>query len=697
MPYPTTVALRDRVRRAFDALTMSEQPAPALGESVVDTHPADLRGAAPSRGDFRGTGALRNEIDRIGTEDDVTFWDLLQLKRPLSDGERLAAGRDAVVRRGLALMPEEAISAGWTTKITDERVADPDAVAKTISDYHRRIDTVCKSIEASIAGRQYAHAMVIVIVDDGRPPEEPIDWQNIKTIHGLRVIDRRYYQLGPVAGTKDAATMGTWDHILVTNINGIIPDGLRNPAIFGVDGGPTTTIIDAQPLTRIHRDRLLEFPGPDWLPLIDTARDYLANWWRTNRGMVRGVEEASVSVWSISHWVDKVIGADAAAAIERMRLASRLKSAFSSIVLDKEQEDFKFVQRSLSGLSSMADSPMAAVATAFGYPVMIFWGVDPKGFSTGQPVLDAYEVSKDQWRRRTLEAPLTKLDDMILAAEDGGALMLFGPDGSPDVEAEFVWGDLTPPDETQISQNNQRDATVLLTAVERQVFLAQEVAPKLAAMYGIDLDDEARKTGDADRPDLAVGTAQAALSLTTAIFGEGNIPDASGRALLQQISSRFTPEVSATIIPQGQRALGPSPEAASTPAVDPDTASQIKARKTNALAGAAKAGALDPSVAEPAIRETWGLEQAPEPEPTNAHEDEEIDDDQPPEGDDAVTPQEAAETLRVPTRTITLAIERKQLREYNVLGKRKLSLKAVREFIRAQNATVPDGVSSEET
>ena len=85
---------------------------------------------------------------------------------------------------------------------------DPDN-ATEVDRYLKKFDLTCNFLEARIWGRLYGGSVIWISVVDGLDPQEPLDPESIKTVLGLRVIDRRwcipyhYYQDGPRTGQPD--------------------------------------------------------------------------------------------------------------------------------------------------------------------------------------------------------------------------------------------------------------------------------------------------------------------------------------------------------------------------------------------------------------------------------------------------------------------------------------------------------------
>ena len=102
--------------------------------------------------------------------------------------------------------------------------------------------------------RLYGGAIIVMLVDDGRGLEEPLDWQNAKSIEELRVFERSVVQ-------PDHTTLGTFR----------FEDSMKNRERLGE---PETYVVSSiYGYFRVHRSRCLIFRNGK-VPEQTSSEDY---------------------------------------------------------------------------------------------------------------------------------------------------------------------------------------------------------------------------------------------------------------------------------------------------------------------------------------------------------------------------------------------------------------------------------------
>jgi hypothetical protein len=398
----------------------------------------------------------------LNTSSDRAWWDAWFQRRPLSEEERRALGLDPLVRRILSLPGDDATREGWTVVVDDDDLPPRAEVSKTISDYEERggINLAAKIRDASLRSRQYGAALILLGIDDGRTPDQPVDTNRIKRIWWTAVVDWRDFDYGKVIGprgeTLDYANLpdlekskyepgaerfGQIDSYLITDLNGVLPDGVR----YG-DGnsqsGATETLLPAN--ITFHSDRVLWVPYDAALPLLDQMQDALAAYFRGMSGVSRAIDRASLLIWKIKDHTAKSWGENREIGRSRLREAMRSWSSLSAMVIDKTDEDLVMGGGgSTSGLDAAINPIMVWIAALAGIPVTVLWQVSPGGFGTGASERENWfdSVRADQKNRWT--TLVRKFALLVIAAKDG-----LGVTTSPD-RVKVKWHELAPASEAE--------------------------------------------------------------------------------------------------------------------------------------------------------------------------------------------------------------------------------------------------------
>lgn len=588
----------DRFRRVFAPPLITPTPSPTSAVRDIVDNPNDLPTSGYGGfGEWGGTQLLFNAITAFGTPNDPSWMNRWLPQRMLRRKELFALGRNALSFRAINLLGATATSEGWGVVIEDERITDKNALAKQVADYERRLAVPAKSARAIARGRQYGDAIVLLGIDDSVDGQidfaKPVDPHGIRTIRWAVVIDRRDFEYHSLYG-KDSEHFGEVESYQITDINGILEDGVRyGPASISYAGEDLSSALQRSAGQLIvHASRVLSFRTVDGFSTLDTLQDSLAAYIEAAGGIRTAAREASIVKYKIGQLIKKGWNENAGRAYSHMSLVDRAKNMYNAWVLDKDNEDVEMLNRNLAGVSDLTSPFMVWLAAALGIPVTVFWGVSPGGFGKGEAERDTWHESVYAFQTTTLEPQLTKLHGYILAAWDGPRL-------SPDIQRRIEFADLSPPDETQRSELRSKAISDLVRLKEADIIDRDEVRDSLPR-------DEffapvlSKKQATSLGP-MAVGAITGSVAIMQAVYPTG-VPIAAARALQRQVDPlRFTPDVVAEMYPD--------PDPATTPAA-PDASSNVPASNVEP----------DTEDNESEDESTEGLAYSTDPIPTDAME-----------------------------------------------------------------------------
>ena len=358
----------------------------------------------------------QNVATGFGTGRDKTTAATFEIGDPLNDVTLSSLySYDDLAGKVCDVYPKEEMRCGY--KLSGY---SPNEMADALK-YLRRFELQQTITESRIWGNVYGGCAQWPIVDDGLLPEEPLDLTKIKTVFGIRVIDRRWlipetwYFSGPKAG---------------------YPELYR--VVQPTQGGVMLII------GRIHETRLIKYPGArtEWqrkLSLLMWDESVLVKPYAALRaaGQVWQAIESLVSdanqgVFKIQHLFDLVTsdptqGDDAAAfaqspsgkLLKRISFLDRTRSAGKSIVIDKDQEDFERKQTSFAGLPEISQAQWQRVAAATDIPVSRLIGEAPAGLnSTGDAETETFLAKVKANQTQIVEPRLRALLRILFAAQD---------------------------------------------------------------------------------------------------------------------------------------------------------------------------------------------------------------------------------------------------------------------------------------
>lgn len=220
--------------------------------------------------------------------------------------------------------------------------------------------------------RKDGGAAMVAIVDDGRPHHMPIDWQRLRRVHALQVVERR--QISIAAWNCDPTS-----------------EGYNEPLMYYVHTtGPRS------PTNLIHRDRVFRLVNGD-LPHRSQQRhrgwgvSVIDRIWGPLRA--KGAALAALSTILSSFMVDvvKIKGfADAVKLGNKQVLQDRADlmratlGNLSKIFLDADAEDFAPVIRSVAGVADIVEILIDEAQAATSIPKSILRGLTPGGLGDGE-------------------------------------------------------------------------------------------------------------------------------------------------------------------------------------------------------------------------------------------------------------------------------------------------------------------------
>ena len=319
----------------------------------------------------------------------------------------------------------------WITHIVDEDAYGSKIIDSLIEEDIRL--SLKKKIKKAMAwARLYGGAAMFLVIDDGLPLEEPIDYSRINSIQNLVVFHR--YEINHNEICYD-----------ITSKNFGLPD------YYNISGRTNTTI------QRIHHSRFIRFEGAPiseegfrendyWNDshltiLHDVARDYQDAY----NGIFRALKDFDVEILKLKDLANMVAAKEEDTLKARLALMQLSKSTISTIAIDSEGEDFSRLQRTFTGIGPMLDKIDKRLQGVTGIPHTVLFGEGSTGTlgaggESEQSTLNDL-VSIEQ--KNTMERELTLLFQLI-------QLQKKGPTGGKLIDGHtFVFNPLSEPTDRQ--------------------------------------------------------------------------------------------------------------------------------------------------------------------------------------------------------------------------------------------------------
>jgi phage-related protein (TIGR01555 family) len=308
-----------------------------------------------------------------------------------------------VCRRVVDHVADEITRVGWMVQMGLNTNAQ---AVPGVDRYLRELGAEPAFNEAIKAGRQYGGSTIVVYVNDGRPADQPIDWENIRGISGLEPVDRWYIKPDIQVDTVNYSNPERYDLNLMDQLN----------------PGPR----------KIHKDRVLRIEGRR-LPF--RLRQHNSGWGMSEiQPILESLARYTGSMGDVHQmlgdldlFTHKIKGlASMLAAGKEKQVKDRLavndlsRSQYRGFAIDADKEEIEFNSRNCSGLAEVLESLKADLVGATGFPATLLFGDSPKGIgSTGRSEERDFSRTVETYRDTVVRPPLMKLAYMAMKSKSG--------------------------------------------------------------------------------------------------------------------------------------------------------------------------------------------------------------------------------------------------------------------------------------
>lgn len=386
---------------------------------------------------------------------------------------------------------EEAIKHGFTLESTkDQKIEDFYTEALDELDWEETAMTAIRW------ARLFGGSIAVMMINDGRGIDEPLDWRNIRSIDDIRVYDRSVIQ-------PDYQSMFSYDPRDPFRTRG---SRLGMPEFYHVTSRTGSFTV--------HDSRCLVFQN-GILPENTTNSIYqlwgIPEYVRINRA----IRDAEVAHGSATKLLDRSVQAvykmkDLAAelateegedrVLRRLQTIDMARGLLNSITIDSEGEDYDFRQFQFSGVSDVIDSTCNFLSALTSIPQTILFGRSPAGMNaTGDADLENWYNYLERIQKRMVKKNLRYLLSVIFQA----GVRTGEVDEVPKIKVEFnpLWS-LSDTEQADLDQKRaQTQFTRAQTAqlyIDKQVIDPSEVRAKLADSEEFDVENMLDEYDDED-------------------------------------------------------------------------------------------------------------------------------------------------------------------------------------------------------
>lgn len=353
--------------------------------------------------------------------------------------------------------------------------------------------------------RLYGGAIIVMLIDDGRGLEEPVDWENIRSIDELRVYERAIVQ-------PDYTSLYKQDYGGKGRGNRVSKFG--QPEFYYVSSiyGSFT----------VHESRCLVFRN-GVLPEQTSNTTYLfwgmPEYVRIRRALRETITAHTDSVKLLERSVQAIYSMKGLAALlttddgenqvlKRLQVIDMARGLLNSIAIDSEGENYDFKTLQFTGVKDVIDATCNMLSALTNIPQTILFGRSPAGLnSTGESDFESYYNFVERIQRLMLKRNLRDLLDVVFRAGVASGEIL----EEPDYKLKFnpLWS-LSETEQATVDQTKANTAkTKAETAqiyVDMQALDPSEVRNRLASDEAFDVEDIITEDDEEDLLKSLLGT-----------------------------------------------------------------------------------------------------------------------------------------------------------------------------------------------
>ena len=375
---------------------------------------------------------------------------------------------------------EEAVKHGFTIEgVEDGKLADFYSEAMDELNWEETAMTAVKW------ARLFGGSIAVMLINDGRGLEEPLDWKNIQSIDDIRVYDRSIIQ-------PDYSSVFNYDPQDPFRVRG---SRLGMPEYYNV--------FSRYGSFRVHDSRCLVFQNG---VLPENASNTIYQFWGIPEyiRLNKAIRDADIAHRSAPKLLErsvqpiykmKDLAAELATeqgedrVLKRLQVIDTARGILNSLVIDADGEDYDFKTFQYNGITDVISASCNMLAALSNIPQVILFGQTISGMSsTDDTSMENYYNYIERIQKRMLRSNLRYLLSVVFQA----GLATGEVDEVPKLKVQFnpLW---SVSDSEQATLDQQKAQTEQVKAQTAQIYVGMEA---------IDPSEVRSKLADSDEFDV---------------------------------------------------------------------------------------------------------------------------------------------------------------------------------------------------
>lgn len=359
--------------------------------------------------------------------------------------------------------------------------------------------------------RLYGGALIVMLIDDGRGLEEPVDWEHIRSIDELRVYERSIVQPdyaslyqqdygGKGVGNR-VSKFGQPEYYYVSSIYGSFKVHESRCLVFRNGVLPEQT----------SNATYLFWGMPEYVRIRRALRETVT----AHTDSVKLLERSVQAIYSMKGLASLLTTDDGEnQVLKRLQLVDTSRGLLNSIAIDSEGEQYDFKTFQFSGVKDVIDATCNMLSALTNIPQTILFGRSPAGMNaTGDSDFESYYNFVEKIQRLMLKRNLRTLLDVVFRAGIASGDVA----EEPDYKLEFkpLWS-LSDTEQAAVDQTKAQTALVKAQTaqayVDMQALDPTEVRRRLASDEEFDVEDIISEDDEDDLLQSLLGTEPSSMS-----------------------------------------------------------------------------------------------------------------------------------------------------------------------------------------
>ena len=413
---------------------------------------------------------------------------------------------------------EEAVKHGFDIGYGDEDIAE------YVDDRMDELELEEKFATAEKWARLYGGSIIVMLVDDGRGLEEPLDWSNVRSIEELRVFERAIVQ-------PDYTSMYHF-HFM---------DTLDSKKKFGEP--EYYQVFSIYGYFLVHRSRCLVFRNgrlpeqttnaiyrywgiPEYVKIKRALRECITS----HEDGVKLLERSVQAIYKMKNLANMLSTEDGEnKVLQRLQVIDMARGILNSIAIDTDGEDYDFKSLQMSGIKDVIDATCNMLSAVTNIPQTILFGRSPAGMnSTGESDFENYYNMVENIQKQNMKANARTVIDLILKQGTLEGKIQEAPKYKMKFAALWSMSDTEQANVEQTkAQTEYAKAQTAQIYMDSNVLDPSEVRKSLASEGEFEIE-EVISDDDIDLPDDVFDLSQTTDDPAKSIFSAGDLIEIAG-------------------------------------------------------------------------------------------------------------------------------------------------------------------------